>query len=191
MLNRNRAHPPSPPGLAPTLGDIDEHAEELRKTEADRGIMQVMDATGVGDLRTILVIRRASHSVSQPVHHEPQKGQDDDIWFGIWSQSEPRTQSDEEDEGGEEGLAKSEDKVSLRVRRSFELLLTTGRVIRFEVISNSLAIFSPLSNYSRLILAGWLSNGSSGSGRLFFIGNKDIASMRKKRWTLRNLVDRV
>jgi hypothetical protein len=95
--------------------------------------MQIMEATGVNDLRTILVVRRAFHLVPESTHNEKKKPEDDDIWFSIWSQPEERTPDDEQDIGGEEGLSKSDDKPRLRMHRSFELLLTTGRVIRFEV----------------------------------------------------------
>ena len=44
-----------------------------------------------------------------------------------------RTDEDEVDKGGEEGLAATSDKSRLRTRRSIELLLTSGRVVRFEV----------------------------------------------------------
>lgn len=91
-----------------------------------------MEATGVNDLRTILTIRRAFHLVPGATHNE-KKPQVDDIWFSIWCQPEQRTPDDERDIGGEEGLTTSDDKPHLRMHRSFELLLDTGRVIRFEV----------------------------------------------------------
>ncbi|RDB17902.1 Meiotically up-regulated gene 56 protein [Hypsizygus marmoreus] len=139
LLAPGRAHPPSPPGLAPDSPDIESFAQALRKSEAQRGALQIMDAVGVGDLRSVLLIRRAFHVAAQPVHNE-RKSDDDDIFFSIWSQPEQRTQSDEEDEGGQEALTKSEDKPLLRMRRSFELLLTTGHVIRFEAHSCKVAI---------------------------------------------------
>lgn len=43
------------------------------------------------------------------------------------------TPSDNEDRGGEEGMSAADDKPHLRMRRSFELLLDTGKIIRFEV----------------------------------------------------------
>jgi hypothetical protein len=95
--------------------------------------MQIMDAMGVNDLRTILTIRRAFHIAPEATHNEKKKPQDDDIWFSIWSQPEPGTPDDVQDIGGEEGLSKSDDKPRLRMHRSFELLLNTGRVVRFEV----------------------------------------------------------
>lgn len=40
---------------------------------------------------------------------------------------------DEDDIGGAEGLLQAHDKNKLRVRRCFEIVLVSGRVIRFEV----------------------------------------------------------
>ncbi|GLB38456.1 putative pleckstrin homology domain containing protein [Lyophyllum shimeji] len=140
VMNPHHAHPPTPPGLAQHFGDTDACADTLRTSEVKRGALQIMHATGVNDLRNVLLIRRASHPVPEAVHKEASKSQDSDIWFSIWSQSEERSASDMEDEGGEEGLSKAEDKTRLRMRRSFELLLNTGRVVRFEVHSCRAAV---------------------------------------------------
>jgi hypothetical protein len=40
---------------------------------------------------------------------------------------------DEDDIGGAEGLAQAHDKHQLRIRRCFEIVLVSDRVIRFEV----------------------------------------------------------
>jgi hypothetical protein len=40
---------------------------------------------------------------------------------------------DEDDIGGAEGLAQAHNKNELHVRRCFEIVLVSGRVIRFEV----------------------------------------------------------
>lgn len=133
ILTSHNAYPPSPPGLASGIGDMEGYAQLLRQSECQRGTMQIMDATGVNDLRTILMIRRAFHITPVATHNEKKMPQDDDIWFSIWSQPEQRTQEDQDEIGGEEGLSRSNDKPRLRMHRSFELLLTTGQVIRFEV----------------------------------------------------------
>ncbi|KAF8073812.1 Pleckstrin homology domain-containing protein [Lyophyllum atratum] len=140
VMTPHHAYPPTPPGLTQNIGDIDEYAETLRKNEVLRGAMQIMHATGVNDLRSIMVIRRASQPTPEAMHKEASKSQESDIWFSIWSQSEERTPVDNEDEGGEEGLSKAEDKTQLRMRRCFELLLNTGRVVRFEVHSCRVAV---------------------------------------------------
>ncbi|KAG6896455.1 hypothetical protein C0992_008178 [Termitomyces sp. T32_za158] len=128
VMTPNHAYPPSPPGLATIIGDIDTYADSLRKTENHRGALQVMYAIGVNDLRDILVIRRASHPVPEAMHRETPNSQNFDIWASLPIEPEERTLVDDEDEGGEEGLNKVEDKIHLRTRRSFELLLTTGHV---------------------------------------------------------------
>ncbi|KAG6890784.1 hypothetical protein C0995_003214 [Termitomyces sp. Mi166 len=140
VMTPNHAYPPSPPGLAENLGDIEAYAESLRKSEIQRGAMQVMHAIGVNDLRDILMIRRASHLVPETTHGETPRSQNSDIWAGIPVQPEERTSADNEDEGGEEGLNKAEDKAHMRTRRSFELLLTTGHVVRFETHSCRVAV---------------------------------------------------
>ncbi|KAG5650960.1 hypothetical protein H0H81_010398 [Sphagnurus paluster] len=140
VMTPNYAYPPAPPGLAQNLQDMELFAETLRKSEIQRGAMQIMYATGVNDLRTVLHVRRASHPILEPLHKEASSSQDSDIWFNIWSQPEERTIDDDHDEGGEEGLAKAEDKTRLRMRRSFELLLVSGRVVRFEVHSCRVAV---------------------------------------------------
>lgn len=133
VMTPNHAYPPSPPGLARNIGDIDAYAESLRKSENHRGALQVMHAIGVNDLRDILVIRRAPHPVPEAMHRETPNSQNYDIWASLPVQTEERTSADDEDEGGEEGLSRAEDKTHLRTRRSFELLLTTGHIVRFEV----------------------------------------------------------
>jgi len=50
--------PPMPPGLAPT-SSIYSDAQALRHSEVRRGTNQVMNATGVMDLRSIMAVRRA------------------------------------------------------------------------------------------------------------------------------------
>lgn len=133
VLAPHCAYPPSPPGLVPNIGDTKSYRESLRQAEAQRGTMQVMEAMGVNDLRSIITIRRAFHLTPEVTHNEKKKPQDDDIWFSIWSQPEQSTVEDEQDIGGEECLNKSNDKPRLRMHRSFELLLNTGRIVRYEV----------------------------------------------------------
>ena len=79
-------------------------------------------------------MRKAFHLVPQHSHsvEDVSRAQnEDDEWLGTWTVE--RTDSDGEDEGGEEGLAKNTDKPRLRMQRSFELLLKSGHVVRFEV----------------------------------------------------------
>jgi hypothetical protein len=99
-----------------------------------------MQATGVCDLRSILTVRRAFHLVPQHSHsvEDVRGGQTnsrsreaDGEWLDTWAVE--ATDSDNEDEGGQEGLEKTADKPRMKMRRSFELLLKTGHVVRFEV----------------------------------------------------------
>ena len=92
-----------------------------------------MTATGMCDLRSILAVRRAYHSAPMQMHDLVEPAADDISWLGMCENSEQRSADDEEDEGGDLGLSKSADRTRLKMRRSFELLLNTGHVVRFEV----------------------------------------------------------
>ena len=131
ILNSHAAFPPMPPGLAPITNQSLDY-QSLRQAEIRRGINQVMTATGMCDLRSIVAVRRAFHFTPMQMHDlvEPAA---DISWLEIYENSEQRTADDEEDEGGDSGLNKSADRTRLKMRRSFELLLNTGHVVRFEV----------------------------------------------------------
>ncbi|KAF9565683.1 hypothetical protein CPC08DRAFT_629344 [Agrocybe pediades] len=138
ILNPLYAFPPMPPGLAP-VSEAYANPQSLRQAEIRRGSNQIMTATGVCDLRTIIAVRRASHPTSAHIHSE-RESNDDATWARTWQTPEERIAEDEEDEGGEVGLNKSSDRSRTRVRRSFELLLKTGHVVRFEAFSCGVAI---------------------------------------------------
>ena len=127
-----QALPPHPPGAPPpTTGD---DIDPLRR-ETLRGAQQIIRASGMTDLRSILVVRRAFQMVPRQredvVTQDPSgTAWDDDAQF--WAQTESFA-DDHDDVGGEEGLAKASDRGERRLRRCFELLLTSGRVVRFEV----------------------------------------------------------
>ncbi|KAF4576993.1 hypothetical protein EYR36_004977 [Pleurotus pulmonarius] len=129
-----RAYPPAPPGLQ-GAGD------SLKETEVVRGAMQIMAATGVIDVRNILIVRQAFQPAPLHTHNEVDGGTpSNDDWANVWSVEEQQDQSDDEDGGGDEGLSKVVDKGRLRMKRSFELLLKNGRVIRFEAYSRRAAV---------------------------------------------------
>ena len=104
-----------------------------------RGSAQITKAIGSIDLRSILTIRRAFQVLPQNLHQETddrRQRQADEDWVGIWTQTQPvRADSDDEDIAGEAGLEKTDDRPKLKMKRSFELLLKNGRIIRFEVSS--------------------------------------------------------
>ncbi|KAF8158329.1 Pleckstrin homology domain-containing protein [Crassisporium funariophilum] len=138
-LNTHTAFPPMPPGLAPSDSGLLSDPQALRQAEIRRGTNQIMTATGVCDFRTIIAVRRAFQTA--PTHmHDQSEATTDESWFSIWENPEPQTSHDEEDEGGDQALAKSGDRARLRMRRSFELLLNTGHVVRFEAYSCRVAI---------------------------------------------------
>ena len=159
ILNSHAAFPPMPPGLAPmTNQSLDVQA--LRQAEIRRGINQVMTATGMCDLRSILAIRRAFHSAPVQMHDLVESAADDISGLGICDNSEQRTAEDEEDEGGDSGLSKSADRTRLKMRRSFELLLNTGHVVRFEVFFRKcLQEVGAKTCFDRLTHVEWRLNG--------------------------------
>jgi hypothetical protein len=131
-LSPSSAYPPSPPGVHPSR----EHAASgstLHQLEVQRGAMQILRSFGINDLREILVVRRAFQPVPQAMHQEQIPKTDDDL-AQLWNQSSPESsQSDDEDPGGDEAITRTGNRPLLRMRRSFELLLKTGQIVRFEV----------------------------------------------------------
>lgn len=143
------AHHPRPPGFLTPGTD----ADSLRESEVQRGAQQILHATGMTDLRNIIAVRRAFQLVPRHEQHPPpvdrQDSEDDSFWEAV-----ERTESDNEDVGGDVGLSIAQDKGSLHMRRSFELLLTTGNVVRFEAFSCQVALewivrLRPLISYWR------------------------------------------
>lgn len=123
-MSPEHAYPPLPPGSSPESLS----PKELRGAEVGRGAKQILSAHGVVDLRNILAVRRAFHQT--PNHTHEDTSNDDEV--GVWQELE-RTESDDEDRGGEEVLGTVPDKPRKHMRRSFELLMTTGHVVRLEV----------------------------------------------------------
>ncbi|KAF8208836.1 hypothetical protein K438DRAFT_1917210 [Mycena galopus ATCC 62051] len=132
-LASDKAHPPSPMGIGQA-----ESADALRLVEVQRGTEQILNATGVSDLRSILAVRRAFQPVVPASHDTPDAG-DDQSYISRTSHIE-RSDSDDEDEGGDEGLRVAQDKTHLRMKRSFELLLKNRHIIRFEAHSRKVAL---------------------------------------------------
>ncbi|KAJ7459760.1 Pleckstrin homology domain-containing protein [Mycena latifolia] len=133
-LTPEDAYPPSPMGI----GAPAETADALRLSEVQRGTMQVMKATGVSDLRNILAVRRAFQQAVPASHNDPHPPEDQS-YVSLVSHIE-RSESDDEDDGGEDGLRAAQDKAHLKMKRSFELLLTNGHIIRFEAYSRKVAV---------------------------------------------------
>lgn len=153
-----RAHPPSPPNVPPESLS----SKELKEAEVGRGVKQILAAHGVLDLRNILAVRRAFHQT--PRHTHDDSNNDDEV--GVWQELE-RTESDDEDRGGEEVLVTTPDKPRKHMRRSFELLMITGHVVRLEV-GRFFDIFRCLREFlhnSRLIRASSPWNGFTASVR--------------------------
>lgn len=124
-----QAQPPSPPGSALLLDNLEEYKQRTRKVELERGIYQVMHAHAAFDLRSVVAVRRAFQITPQHRHDQ----MDGENILSVWARVSEISRSDDEDEGEEEGLNAAADKPHLRMKRSFELLLSNGHVVRFEV----------------------------------------------------------
>lgn len=130
-VSPEHAYPPPPPGAFPGVLS----PKELKGAEVNRGAKQILSAHGVLDLRNILAVRRAFHQTPRHTHED--SNNDDEV--GVWQELD-RTESDDEDRGGEEVLTTVHDRPRKHMRRSFELLMVTGHVVRLEV-SRVLCIF--------------------------------------------------
>ena len=127
-----QANPPPPPGPPTDTSDPD----AIRQAEVLRGARQIMTASGMCDLRSIIAVRRAFQLI--PRHVEEVDLRDTPQWEdvpGFWDNVE-HYDEDHRDPGGVEGLAKMSDTAFTRMRRSFELVLKSGSVVRFEVSRN-------------------------------------------------------
>lgn len=131
FINPGRPFPPMPPGHIPNLGTEADAA--LKHTEIRRGINQILHATSMLDLRSIVAVRRAFQPIPPQIHTVKEVQDDDRSWFEAWVEREERSSEDEVDEGGETALAQAYDSSRVKMRRSFELLFNTGHVMRFEV----------------------------------------------------------
>jgi hypothetical protein len=132
VLNPSHANPPIPLGALPQQPSLTGlYFQNLKKSEAQRGVKQVMFADGVADLRSILLVRRAIHPVMDH-RHDVKEQPEEENWANTWAEGDT-TPEDYADAGGEEALNQSTDKQGLRMRRSFELLFKNGHVVRFEV----------------------------------------------------------
>ncbi|TBU28603.1 Pleckstrin homology domain-containing protein [Dichomitus squalens] len=149
-LTPAHAHPPQPPGAPGMPSSTPEgtlyslsspgSVDTRRKADVRRGRLQILEATGAFDLRSIVAVRRAFQMVPQAREQGtvPQNTDWEDTEV-FWEQVD-RSESDDEDDGGESGVSKSKDKSRLRMRRSFELVLVSGRVLRFEAYSCATAL---------------------------------------------------
>ena len=114
--------------------NVDEYDDvplSFKGREIQRGTEQVLHADGFIDLRNIMAIRRA-FQLPVPLRHL-ESGQNGAISPPQPNNPHERQEEDESDEGGDEILARHPNKPYFKMRRSFELLMRTGHVIRFEV----------------------------------------------------------
>ncbi|TDL23189.1 hypothetical protein BD410DRAFT_787507 [Rickenella mellea] len=144
--------------------DVDEFdPSEFRAKEVRRSREQIMASDGYCDLRSIVGVRRAFQVVAQRdgpstmTLNASLSNQTDGSGAALNGANSQRSlgtdggmqgftdevehlPSDDEDEGGDEGLAKATDKGHVRMRRSFELLMRSGHVVRLEANSRKVAL---------------------------------------------------
>ncbi|EUC60236.1 spore wall assembly-like protein, putative, partial [Rhizoctonia solani AG-3 Rhs1AP] len=128
------AEPPMPPVLIQEPLD-DSGRKRAHNKELRRARRMILDSDGYIDLRSILAVRRAVEP-TPPVgtielgntNRHSNDTQDhegiDDGWV------DQKDASDDEDEGGDEYLSRNDDKTRLKMKRSFELIMRSGRVVR-------------------------------------------------------------
>ncbi|KAG8886651.1 hypothetical protein FRB97_000071 [Tulasnella sp. 331] len=145
-LSTANAHAPEPPAPPITLIDHDAKTkEQKRAAELQRGAQQIFRSDGYIDFRSIIAIRRATQT-TVPRFAAPNNGNTQDINQSLAEddlsllQSENGSASDIEDAGGDEVLNSRADKQRLKLKRSFDVTLRTGHVIRFETHSATIAL---------------------------------------------------
>ncbi|KAL1713014.1 Pleckstrin homology domain-containing protein [Schizophyllum commune] len=149
FVNQGVAQPPQPPGTvgpgeatAAAHPSLEDYANILRRSEVRRGARQVMAAHAVCELRAIVAVRRAFQVVPPHAHDVREahaEAEDEMVISGM--RDEQAEGDDHADAGGEEGLLdQAGDRGHKKMRRSFELLLRNGHVMRFETHSCKNAI---------------------------------------------------
>ncbi|KAG1882580.1 hypothetical protein F4604DRAFT_1741551 [Suillus subluteus] len=133
----SNSHAPVPPNVHLSRALSSHHNESLeytrafREAEVARGASQIAAAFEAFDLRNIREIRRATH---ETIDRDARTHATATVAGGSVGNQDILTR-DEVDIGGAEGLAQAHDKNQLRVRRCFEIVMISGRVIRFETYS--------------------------------------------------------
>jgi hypothetical protein len=129
-----------------------------------------MEAFGVCDLRNIVAVRKAFHAAPVPTARPPLERANTknlDGWASVWVAEEGHETGGEAnvetatDDEGDEPLVQGTDRVRMRTRKSFELLLVSRHVIRFEVHIPVSLFDVPSSNpshqaYSRRTAIEWI-----------------------------------
>lgn len=146
-LQTAHANPPPIP-QANSLGDSTDASSAptsyTREDEIRRAASQILKSSGYMDLRDIVEVRRPSKhkgatASSHSPHHSPEStndtnapGHERDDDFPSPDPSH-EVDSDSEEPGGEAHLAAHPNTPHLKLKRTFELVLRSGMILRFEV----------------------------------------------------------
>lgn len=117
-------------------GDAIHIVEDEQEREHKRGARLILDADAIFDIRNIISVRRAESVVpvfpSIPLSGSRQT--DRSVDFEADNHEDlRRSRSDDEDEGGDNGLRIAADGERWRVRRRVELCMRSGFIIQLEV----------------------------------------------------------
>ena len=129
-----------------TEDEIDAQIQAFRAFEKRRQFEQINNSDGYVDVRDIVLIssldgKGPTGRPSRDAHHDDSKGKGRDVnGDAKWEEEEKGgEEGEEEDLGGEEGLALEKDRLAMKKKRQFEVVLSNGRSIRFEAYSKSVA----------------------------------------------------
>lgn len=163
-VSYSAAHPPPVP-QAPDIDTSEDGQSEnidqpasltdtpgyTRGQEIRRGAEQILHALGYIDIRDIVAVRRASGALAptdEPMADGPSVAiGEGTLPFGhIEHDEDVEAEDDEEDPGGDDHLDSFNDRAKLRIQRSFEVVMRSGAVIRFEVSSSKSLLSSSESH---------------------------------------------
>lgn len=119
-----------------TEEEIDGQIEAYRAFEKRRQFEQIANCDGYVDMRDIIAVR--SMDEEDKARSDGAERANGHIG-GVANGSVKVEKEEEEDIGGEEGLALAADRVAMKKSRQFEVVLSNGRSVRFEVYSRSVA----------------------------------------------------
>ncbi|KAG9035602.1 hypothetical protein FRB95_011008 [Tulasnella sp. JGI-2019a] len=145
-LSPANSYAPAPPEPPIVLIDKDAKTDEDKRTaELRRGAQQIFHSDGYIDLRSIMAVRRATQAtVPRFALQDSGNIQDVNLLQSDDESHPPEPEhpslSDAEDTGGDEFLNTHPNKQRLKLKRSFDLTLRTGHVIRFETHSCVVAV---------------------------------------------------
>lgn len=136
LAAENTTMPPKPTDVS----TFSKEEAEILRDEKRRLRSQLVHTRSFWDMRDVLVVRRASHPTSDSDRRS--SAALSDLEEEVTDTPEPRrADSDVEDEGeDEDDMVKTANRGRLKRYRSFEIVLKSGKILRFEVCCMELCI---------------------------------------------------